>query len=666
MRLTISGKLQLSFLSLAVLFIVSALFTYQSVNTVKNHTESLLITDLPTVDTSRSVQQSLQASLSTVRAYMLLGADESVGNQQRNQLLDIIGATDENLPKLETLLPESDYQAVVAEWQSVVEQLNKIAELSHSEENLPAHSLFINEAAPIAEVALDQLQGLINDESGNREGGERKRLFRLYADSYNSLANALSSMRDFLLYGKAEHLDKYRQFMKAHGKHVTEIESKLSLMSDSDKGLWELFNEMQQLYLPLAEQVIELRQSGGWNLANQLMANELVPAVNALDARLETLVMAQQQRANTSGEGIFTSVSQVILLLVVSVATIVTVAVLISRYMGRSIGKRVKIISSRAEQISSGDVSEPDLPVEGSDELASLIRSINRMNHSLAGIVSGVTNKAEAVSQSMEQLLEANRQTQSQLDAQKSSIDLMDDQVRDVSQHADQTARQAEESLAALHESKLLVDSGAESLQHNSTTIDTLHTTVAQAFEHVSQLSRESEAIGKVTEVIEGLAEQTNLLALNAAIEAARAGEQGRGFAVVADEVRMLASRTTDSTTEINQIVHAIQTATVTVVKEIEKSKELASEGAEHTEQAYRSLNTTAEQVERLEGQMRSLSEAAEQQSNATQAINQLMQQVTASVDGVLSISDTSNEVSEQVRQQVSELNGEMSQFKTA
>ena len=275
MKLSISGKLQFSFLSLAVLFIVASLFIYRSVNTVEQHTASLLESDLPTVDTGRSIQQSLQATVSTLRAYMLLGADETVGEQQSSALQARIVQLDESLPKLESLLAEDDYQQILQEWQSVKNSVLEISQLSHSDENLPAHSLFLNEAAPIAEVALDQIQGLINDEAGNKEGGERKRIFRLYADSYTSLANALASMRDFLQYGKQEHLDKYHDFLKAHDKFVAEIEDKKSLLSSSDQGLWELFKEMQQLYLPLAEQVIEQRRAPSWNAANQKMSAEL-------------------------------------------------------------------------------------------------------------------------------------------------------------------------------------------------------------------------------------------------------------------------------------------------------------------------------------------------------------------------------------------------------
>ncbi|KIP68405.1 chemotaxis protein [Vibrio alginolyticus] len=666
MNLTISGKLQLSFVLLAVLFMASAVFTYRNVTTVEQYASSLLKSDLPTVDTSRGIQQSVQASLSSIRAYMLLGGNEEASTRLSEDVRNIMASTDESLPTLQALISEQDFQAIQSQWDAVKVSLNKLIELSHSDENLPAHNLFINEAAPIAEVALDQLQSLINEESGNPFGGDRKRLFKVYADSYTSLANALSALRDFLLYGQQDHLDKYHDLIKYHNQSVAEIDSKFDRLTDNDQSLWSLFKEMQQLYFPLAEQVIALRQSPEWNESNLLMANELLPAADALDQSLETIVLAQQSRADQSGQGINQSIKNVLTTMLIAAALVLFAAVAISKYMGNTIGRRVKNLSERAKTIASGDVSQPPLTVVGKDELADLTDSINRMNQSLASIVAGVSEKAHQVDTSMGALLESAQVTSSNVEQQQTSIVEMGSQLDEIALAARNTLDQANQSVQKLSDSKGEIEQGRDALEQNKVTMESLHGSIETASTQVTQLSKESEAIGRVTEVIEGLAEQTNLLALNAAIEAARAGDQGRGFAVVADEVRMLATRTTQSTTEINGIINAIQRSTNSVVEEIEHSQSLAEQGAEHIEKAVTRLLVTTEQIGSLNEQMAELAAAAEQQSHATNSITGLMSGITQSVDEVSNNSQRASETSLQVKEQVTELNQQMATFKTA
>ncbi|WP_155483809.1 methyl-accepting chemotaxis protein, partial [Vibrio campbellii] len=390
---------------------------------------------------------------------------------------------------------------------------------------------------------------------------------------------------------------KYHDLIKYHNQSVAEIDSKLDRLTDNDQSLWSLFKEMQQLYFPLAEQVIALRQSPEWNESNLLMANELLPAADALDQSLETIVLAQQSRADQSGQGINQSIKNVLTTMLIAAALVLFAAVAISKYMGNTIGRRVKNLSERAKTIASGDVSQPPLTVVGKDELADLTDSINRMNQSLASIVAGVSEKAHQVDTSMGSLLESAQVTSSNVEQQQTSIVEMGSQLDEIALAARNTLNQANQSVQKLSDSKGEIEQGRDALEQNKVTMESLHGSIETASTQVTQLSKESEAIGRVTEVIEGLAEQTNLLALNAAIEAARAGDQGRGFAVVADEVRMLATRTTQSTTEINGIINAIQRSTNSVVEEIEHSQSLAEQGAEHIEKAVTRLLATTEQI---------------------------------------------------------------------
>jgi methyl-accepting chemotaxis protein len=302
--------------------------------------------------------------------------------------------------------------------------------------------------------------------------------------------------------------------------------------------------------------------------------------------------------------------------------------------------------------------------VSGSDELADLTKSINAMNHALATLVGQVTNSVETVELRMGNLTQNSRESLTNVEQQSQHVDEIGHSLSEVAVGSEQTASQVQLSSSALVDAKQELVSGESVLTENHTNMTSLVTAIEITQQFVEQLSNESQAIGKVTEVIEGLAEQTNLLALNAAIEAARAGEQGRGFAVVADEVRMLASRTTESTTEINTIIQAIRTSINKVVEQINVGTTIASEAMEQTSGALSRIQSSGEQVELVNDQMASLAATAEQQAVATQSISKLVNEINESLKLVAEQSRTTNHVTEQVTSNVGELHAQVAKFK--
>lgn len=663
MKLSIARKLRLSFLLVTTLFLFSSVALYKLVSQVETNANSLLNVDLPTVDASRSLQQSVQASMSSVRAYMLLGANKNTAAELQSELAKTIASVDVLLPTLQAHLTSENYDQIDLQWKSLVNAQSEIMRISHTEDNLPAHTLLLNEAAPIAEVALDQLQGLLNEEENNPFGGDRKRLIKVYADSYNSLANSLSVLRDFLLYGEQEYSDKYNDLIISHKKSVAEINAKIDRLSESDVNLWRLFEEMQKMYLPLADQVIALRQAPDWNKANFMMTNNVIPIATQLELSLEKIVQNQQTIAQASGFAINTSVANVIWMLVVTAIIASLSAFIIATWLGRNIGLRLSIIAKRAEDISLGDFSGRPLKNSGSDELATLMVTVNRMTESLSSLVQGVSNKADDVDSSMASLLNINAKTANETQNQANKVGSMATAIEELSVTTNETAQNTQDVSASLQTSTEYLTSGEQALTQNKLTAEELHQLIESASGMVHSLSEESNRIERVTEVIESLAQQTNLLALNAAIEAARAGEQGRGFAVVADEVRLLAQRTTDSTTEINSIVEAIQSSTVQVVKVIGESQRLVQTGAQQTSTASNMLLETINQMQDVSQKVSDVAVATEQQSSVSQSLADIVHQLSDSANDVSNNCDDANTTSQEIKHKVVDLNNEMAKF---
>ncbi|PSU46350.1 methyl-accepting chemotaxis protein [Photobacterium frigidiphilum] len=663
MKLSIARKLRLSFLLVTTLFLFSSVALYKLVSQVETNANSLLNVDLPTVDASRSLQQSVQASMSSVRAYMLLGANKNTAAELQSELAKTIASVDVLLPTLQAHLTSENYDQIDLQWKSLVNAQSEIMRISHTEDNLPAHTLLLNEAAPIAEVALDQLQGLLNEEENNPFGGDRKRLIKVYADSYNSLANSLSVLRDFLLYGEQEYSDKYNDLIISHKKSVAEINAKIDRLSESDVNLWRLFEEMQKMYLPLADQVIALRQAPDWNKANFMMTNNVIPIATQLELSLEKIVQNQQTIAQASGFAINTSVANVIWMLVVTAIIASLSAFIIATWLGRNIGLRLSIIAKRAEDISLGDFSGRPLKNSGSDELATLMVTVNRMTESLSSLVQGVSNKADDVDSSMASLLNINAKTANETQNQANKVGSMATAIEELSVTTNETAQNTQDVSASVQTSTKYLTSGEQALTQNKLTAEELHQLIESASGMVHSLSEESNRIERVTEVIESLAQQTNLLALNAAIEAARAGEQGRGFAVVADEVRLLAQRTTDSTTEINSIVEAIQSSTVQVVKVIGESQRLVQTGAQQTSTASNMLLETINQMQDVSQKVSDVAVATEQQSSVSQSLADIVHQLSDSANDVSNNCDDANTTSQEIKHKVVDLNNEMAKF---
>jgi methyl-accepting chemotaxis protein len=320
------------------------------------------------------------------------------------------------------------------------------------------------------------------------------------------------------------------------------------------------------------------------------------------------------------------------LLIIGSSALALLVGLIAAWVITRLIVGPLRSVIRVAQQIASGDLSAT-VEVTRRDEIGQLMQAMQQMGAGLSHIVSGLQAGIEQLATSAQSLSTVTEQTNLEVSSQKEETEQVATAMNQMTATVHDVARNAEEAAVAAQTADGKVESGQLVVRQSMARIEQLADSATSASSSIESLSAEIQNIGTVLSVIKSVAEQTNLLALNAAIEAARAGEQGRGFAVVADEVRALAKRTQQSTEEIERLVSALRSAAQTSVQQIQSSGELVKLAVSDALQTESALGSIAAAVSLIQQMNQQIAAAAEEQSSVAEEINRSVTSIRASAD---------------------------------
>ena len=296
---------------------------------------------------------------------------------------------------------------------------------------------------------------------------------------------------------------------------------------------------------------------------------------------------------------------------------------LLSRNIIGTLGGDPSVATAVTKRIAAGDLATPvDCPADDKD---SLLANIRTMQETLRNMISTITGNAQQVASAADQLLHASEEVAERARAQSDAASSMAASVEEMAVSIDQVRENADEAHGISCQAGNLSVEGATVIHNAASEMRKISDAVQASSVIVEDLGRQSDQISTIVNTIKEIADQTNLLALNAAIEAARAGEQGRGFAVVADEVRKLAERTSLSTTEITDMVSKIQNGTRSAVNSMQAGVNQVSSGVELANQAGDSINRIREGAERVTHVVNGISDSIREQS---QAGNQIAHQL--------------------------------------
>ena len=333
--------------------------------------------------------------------------------------------------------------------------------------------------------------------------------------------------------------------------------------------------------------------------------------------------------------------------------------------IARSIVRPLRETVHAMANIASGESDlTRTLDTHGQDEVTELARHFNGFTAKLRLVVSQLQVSAGALEQSSADLGSNASQAQERSQQQSQQMELVATAINEVTYGVQDVAKNAEHAASEMRDAEAQAQQGQVNIDGSLQQIDQLSSTIDQAVEVIRTLAAESTQIGSVLEVIRSIAEQTNLLALNAAIEAARAGEQGRGFAVVADEVRLLAQRTQKSTAEIQSMIERLQNHSEAAVKVISDSSRASQLTIEQAGLAGQSLNAIGQALRNLNGLNASIASATLQQAHVVEDINQNVTQAAGLSHSTAIAAEQSSAASRHLKELSEQLNGLLRQFR--
>ncbi|MHC8364858.1 methyl-accepting chemotaxis protein [Pseudomonas sp. ZT5P21] len=416
-----------------------------------------------------------------------------------------------------------------------------------------------------------------------------------------------------------------------------------------ERGAYDKYVQLLAQYRQLEERMKTLSRNNQVDDLRKMLNTDLLAnseEVNAALAKLLEINSRQIEKTDsTAGEQYSTSFNLVITLLIIASGLTLLFAWLLTN----SITKPIANALSAAEAIAEGNLTRP-ITVDGEDEAGRLLAAMAKMQDKLRDTLQRISGSATQLASAAEELNSVTDESARGLTQQNNEIEQAATAVNEMTSAVEEVARNAVSTSEASKNATTSAGDGRDLVQETVSAIERMSADVQSTATLIGDLANESRDIGKVLDVIRGLADQTNLLALNAAIEAARAGEAGRGFAVVADEVRALAHRTQQSTSEIERMIGSIQSGTEHAVDSMRNSTERAESTLNIARGAGLSLDTINSAIVEINERNLVIASAAEEQAQVAREVDRNLVNIrdlsVQSATGANQTSAASNELS--------------------
>ncbi|WP_220718735.1 methyl-accepting chemotaxis protein [Agarivorans litoreus] len=461
-------------------------------------------------------------------------------------------------------------------------------------------------------------------------------------------------------------IDDYQENAKQAHQRMQKFKELLSDYPGATQGLQSFEQKFNQWKKP-SNEVFTLLKNGNKKQAIALSSGQSVQSFESLRELYNIATEAAEKLANDIEQQSSADVGSQLNMLGIIASIAVVLSILLAYFGPKVLVDSINRITTRINDITQGDGDLTQrLEVQNHDEIGELATSFNQFVDLLEGLIGNVNKFSQELNQSVAAISQKSEQTTEVSKEQNQSVEMIATAVTQMAAAIREVANNANHAAEEINTVNSQTEQGQKVTKESVEHISLLSNTVQEAANVVENLSQDSDRIASVLDVIRGIAEQTNLLALNAAIEAARAGEQGRGFAVVADEVRSLASKTQQSTEDIQKMIEALQSGVTQAVDAINKGSTVAEGTVDLAGQTLEALNQILESTSKVSEVSISTATSTEEQSHVTEDIDRNLTELADKTRINLENSTDSLAAAQLAIEKAEQLNQQLSRFKVS
>jgi len=666
---TIKKRIWFGFGLILVLLAGVSLSTLGQFTTLSSGINKLTEKIQPAVLSSQKLAFQLESSSNALGFYIL--TKEEQYRDRYVSLLDQAKTTLNGLKGYEYIATNDKYLNNVESIDTNITTLtnfkDQVAELvSNDALNLPALALAGEKLNPLSQQMQGMLsQMLLSEWEEDNSDESRTELRQTFYDLRYYTAQLMGEMRTFLAFRADINITNMNSILEVIDSKLTSAKESSDMFSFEQEEIIPEYEKALNEWKKALEATLAVHNSDEYRKDIYLAKTSIGPVIVSIQNELDALVKQLTADISSESSNLQGESDRAGSLVLMGMSLGILVGLIIAFFMSRMITVPINDVVHAFDDLAEGEGDlTRRLNAEGKSEMARLSGGFNRfaekVHHLVEQVGSEVQNLTavvDNVSHIVEQTQQGSIQQREQTGQVATAITEMTATVQEVAANANSAAESAQQADQNARTGQSVVSDTIQSIQALASEIET-------GANVIHELERDAEAIGSVLDVIRGIAEQTNLLALNAAIEAARAGEQGRGFAVVADEVRTLASRTQESTSEIQDMIDSLQSQARAAVQAINQGQDKTRTSVDNASNAGEALNAITESVTTITNMNFQIASASEEQSVVAEEINKNVVNISEVADKNASASEQLAASSNDLARLTEDLRGLVSQFK--